>query len=232
MLKHPLTTLSVFLASTLAAAYASAAPLILDNFSETSTTWPVSLPTGTLSITKVDALSTSPFVYRATTLGTTKATNTGFIQPLVAIYQPDDSDHNVLELASPVNFPAYVRLDYATGANPADFSSYAGITVHFDSYDYPDQKPLLAKLTVQDVFGAPLKNGTSVPFNATSGDLFIPFSSVPTYNPATTYAVSLTFTPPAGADFRISAISTEIPEPTGAFALVPAAGLLVRRRRS
>lgn len=208
---------------------------IIDDFSVTTASWPVSIAPGFLSAVVSESTPTVLFGNRTTGLTTLlPAPNNSIMQPLMAIYTPPGGTHNVLEVATPVNYPAIVSLSYNDSANPftpLDLSANVGVTLTIDSYDFPDSQPMFARIVARDEAFGVFEFGTYLPFAATSGSLYIPFSSFPSYNPSTTFQFGVQLMPAPGGDFRLSRIETVVPEPSSLALFAPVSLLVTRRRR-
>lgn len=218
---------------------AVAAPLLVDDFSNTDpNNWPLATTRTQNNVVAGDSTGISVLLTRVVTLSAISSRNTIF-QPSVGIYQPDGSDHNVFEFASPTNFSARTSVEYSLPAgafNVVDnIKSFVGLSVVFDSYDYPNRTPLSADARLFDNVVTVI-NTPSAQLDATSGPLFIPFGDGAVPDGFTLRNLRINFSPPAGADFRISSITLVdrkfVPEPGAVGLLVPLAGTMLRRRRA
>jgi hypothetical protein len=210
-------TLSVFAASSHAA--------VIDDFTSTSYPWPLTLASGQTSVSVSEAI-TDGLGSATRTTKITAAASTAPIRPQAAIYTPDTTP--VFEFAETVFQTASVSLTY-TGLS-ADLSTSPTLGVSFAAFDAPSSEPLVIGVSV---------NGsayyTADYSTAGAGTFGFLLTSIPGVNLSNVTSLSINFTPPTAGDFAISqvfATTSIVPEPTSAAAMmIPAVGLLARRRR-
>lgn len=232
---HIAVTLAVVSAAAIVVSSSAHAAVLIDDFSQTTATWPVTLPPNLNSgVGPVESVPNVLFGSRSSSLAAVNRPNPSLLQPSIAIYTPPGLDHNVFELDTPADYPALLTINYQSGLSFAsvDLSATPVIDVHVDSYDLPAGQPLVARLFIRDTDLGGFKTGADVAFSATSGDLLIPLSTVPALDATHIEHLVVQFQPAPGGDLRLSSINAVVPEPSAvAVTALGAAGLLARRRR-
>lgn len=202
--------------------------LLIDDFSDVSTSWPITisspnvlsvLETGLTGVVGGRRLTTlSAFVFDIEGLDQVRAT----IAP----------QFGVLDYASSVGADGDLRLGYV-GEFTADLSGDVFIRVDFAGFDMGGNVPMA--VTVELGHGAltatltQMLNGVGVQSLAFN---FSEFDNIGAVDLSSISAMEFRFNPGAGGDFRIDGISSVVPEPATLVMLFVGAGAIVCRRRA
>lgn len=210
-------------------AVAARGGLVIDDFSDVagSNPWPVSM-------TSPSVISVFESGVSGVLGGTRLTTLSGFVFDFSGL---DDiratlaPQFGVLDYASSVGADGDLRIAYI-GEFVADFSGDALIQIDFAGFDMGAGMAMPVTVTIGE--GAVTASLTrqltsagpqSVLFN------FSEFTNIGAVDLASINALSVSFNPGPGGDFRIGGISSVVPEPTTLVMLFLGAGAIVRRRR-
>ncbi len=217
------------LSASLLFAYRARASIIIDDFSQTTATWPISIVT---SPTNDSRNETGPLSGVLGGQRNTSVTATTidfalldevrtFIVPSLGVlsYSSTDGAAGTLVLTYKFTAGTFPVSDLALGVNLSSYDSPNGqiMNIKADFLNGPTDLMALTKPTSGS--GA---QTVSFPFAQFIGAG--PLSQANT--------LTLTFTAPKAADFRIDSAQTVVPEPTAVGLLVAAGTLVLRRRRN
>lgn len=208
-----------------------AALITVDDFTVADNTAVITLGSNATTVTRTDSeIDPAHTIGGSRVVILERATGTiykGTIRPQTGI-GPNEQDVSVFSVAAPSDFQPKATLIYGTteinGLNLKDSQ------FNFDllTFDAPGGGDLSLVITI---------TGT----NAAVETLTIPAVAIgpnaisqASFSEAVLVSIdtiSFAFHGPRGADFSITALSVGIPEPTAVMGLLPAAGLLARRRR-
>jgi hypothetical protein len=215
--------LAVGLLVGLALSTAGKAAVIIDSFTSTTRTWPLTQST-------VGATGASEFLSAGLARGVqlTNLANDipGLDNVQTSIYT---GSGGVLDYNSTSDATGRVNLTYLWSA-VQDFQADPVLKVDFIHYDAPGNwpMPMHATVTLGDSTAASFNSSTS---SAGSQTVSFDLSSLGSFGLANIQKIEIEFDAPTAADFRLSLVYRDTPEPaTAAVLLSGAAGLLVRRR--
>ncbi|MCH7873486.1 MAG: PEP-CTERM sorting domain-containing protein [Planctomycetes bacterium] len=202
--------------------------LVIDDFSDVSTSWPVTISSPNVVVRSETNLS-------GVIGGTRVATLSAFVFDVEGLDQVRATiapQFGVLDYASSVGADGDLRLSYV-GEFQADLSGDAFIQVDFAGFDMGGNVPLA--VTVELGHGALTATLTQMLNGVGSQSLafnFSEFIGIDAVDLASISAMEFRFNPGAGGDFRIGGISSVVPEPTTLVMLIAGAGAILFRRRT
>lgn len=208
-------------------------PVIIDDFSDTNASWPMTVSTGQPSDSREESGLTGVLgANRRTTL----ANGTfGTVLDQAAVTIAPGVQNGVLDYNSTLFAASDLTLVYGIDAPSFDFTGQGGIVIDFVGFDFPDDSPL--QITALLTSNGNSQTVSTMVSDIGSGEVFLSFDDLAPLRGAFDLAdvddVALEFVAGPGSDFRIGTIQTRVPAP-GAMALLAVGFALTiptRRRR-
>lgn len=210
-------------------AVAARGGMVIDDFSDVASPspWP-------MNMTSPNVVSVTESGLTGVIGGTRLTTLSGFVFDFAGL---DDiratiaPQFGVLDYASSVGGDGDLLVAYV-GQFVADFSGDALIQVDFAGFDMGANMPMPVTVTIGQ--GAVTANLTQMLTRAGPQSLafnFSEFANLAAVDLSSITALTFNFNPGPGGDFRVSGISSVVPEPTTLVLLCLGAGAIVRRRR-
>ncbi len=199
---------------------ALAHPLLVDDFSQAVSILSLDSPPNAGTIAAgVDAGIDVLGDRRTTMVGTTAQAIPGFDSATVTYYT---GGPGFMDVESQVGWEGKVSLSYDLAELPSVLEGTNGLEIEFLGYDGPGRNPMAVTVYLDAPGGGPGTDGPTAFLAPSAQTLQVLFPDGVSLDDVATLRVS--FTVPAGGDFRIDSIYTVVPEP-GTLALL-ASGLL------